>query len=116
MLFFAPPTGPPFIPFAGIVTELFRLWSFEPLITELLCAIAGAETAGTAGEIEGLPFTGEIEFDFPCCCCTGAAPPTATTGEGVEDEPVAIGGDETAFFAVEAYDKVDCDALLFEEV
>lgn len=97
------------------MTELFRLWSFEPLIAELLCAIAGAETAGTAGEIEGLPFTGEMEFDFPCCCCTGAAPPTATTGEGVEDEPVAIGGDETAFFAVEAYDRVDCDALLFEE-
>lgn len=37
-------------------------------------------------------------------------PPTATAGEGVE-EPEATGGDETAFFAVEAYDKVDCDAL-----
>jgi len=43
---------------------------------------------------------GEIELDFPCCC-TGAEPPTATAGEGVE-EPVAMGGDETAFFAVEA--------------
>jgi hypothetical protein len=70
-------------------------------MAELLCAIAGAETTGTAGEIEGLPFTGEIEFVFPCCC-TGAEPPTATAGEGVE-EPVAIGGDATApFFTVEA--------------
>jgi len=103
MLPFDPPTGPPFMPlgpFALIVTEIFRPCSL-PLIAELLWAIAGAETAGTAGEIEGLPFTGEIELDFPCCCCTGAAPPTATAGEGVE-EPVAMGGDETAFFAVEA--------------
>jgi hypothetical protein len=73
-----------------------------PFIAELLCAIAGAETTGTAGEIAGLPFTGEIEEDFPWFCCTGGAePPTATAGEGVE-EPVAMGGDETAFFAVEA--------------
>lgn len=50
-------------PFALIVTELFRPCSL-PLIAELLWAIAGAETAGTAGEIEGLPFTGEIELDF----------------------------------------------------
>lgn len=71
-------------------------------MAELLCAIAGADTTGTAGEIAGLPFTGEIEEDFPWFCCTGGAgPPTATAGEGVE-EPVAIGGDETAFFAVEA--------------
>lgn len=97
------------------MTELLRLCSFDPLSAELLCAIAGAETTGTAGETEGLPFTGEIEFDFPCCCCTGAAPPTATTGEGVEEDPVAMGGDETAFFAVEAYDRVDCDALLLDE-
>lgn len=81
-----------------------------PFTTTLLCAIAGAETAGTAGETDGLPFTGEIEFVFPCCC-TGAEPPTATTGEGIE-APVAMGGDETAFFAVEAYDRVDCDALV----
>jgi hypothetical protein len=72
--------------------------------------MAGAETAGTAGEIGALPFTGETDDDFPWCC-TGAEPPTATAGEGVE-EPVAIGGDETAFFAVEAYDWVDCDALV----
>ena len=102
---FDPPTGPPFAPkllgpFA-IVTDGFRLWSFEPPLTELPCAIAGAETAGTAGGIENLPFTGETEDDFPCCC-TGAEPPTATAGEG--EEPVAMGGDETAFFAVEAYD------------
>lgn len=96
---------------ALIVTELFRLWSVEPpLRAELLWAIAGAETAGTAGGIEALPFTGEIEDDFPCCC-TGAEPPTATAGDGVE-ELVAIGGDETAFLAVEAYEGVDCDALV----
>lgn len=83
-----------------MVTELFLLWS-EPLVAELLWAIAGAETTGTAGEIAGLPFIGEIELDFPCC--TGPAPPTATAGEGV-DELVAFGGDEFAFFAVEAYD------------
>lgn len=28
------------------------------------------------------------------------------------EEPETTGGDETAFFAVEAYDKVDCDALM----
>jgi hypothetical protein len=107
---FEPPTGPPF----GIVTELFRLWSFEPPFTAVLpCAIAGAATAGTAG-IGALPFTGEIDFVFPCCC-TGAEPPTATAGEGAEEEPVAMGGDETAFFAVEAYDGVDCDALVVLE-
>lgn len=105
-----PPTGPPFIPFAPIVTELFRLWSADdPFVAELLWAIAGAETAGTAGEIAGLPFIGEIELLFPCC--TGPEPPTATAGEGVE-ELVAFGGDETAFFAVEAYDRVGCDALV----
>lgn len=91
-----------------MVTELLRLWLFEPPLTDALpCAMAGAATAGTAGEIGGLPFTGETEDDFPCC--TGAEPPTATAGEGVE-EPVAIGGDETAFLAVEAYDDVE-DAL-----
>jgi len=92
------------------VTELFRLWSADdPFVAELLWAIAGAETAGTAGEIAGLPFIGEIELLFPCC--TGPEPPTATAGEGVE-ELVAFGGDETAFFAVEAYDRVGCDALV----
>jgi hypothetical protein len=70
--------------------------------------MAGAATAGTAGGIDALPFTGgETEDDFPCC--TGAEPPTATAGEGVE-EPVATGGDETAFLAVLAYDDVE-DAL-----
>jgi len=63
--------------------------------------MAGAETtAGTAGGTDDLPFTGEIEFVFPCCC-TAAEPPTATAGEGVE-ELVATEGGETAFFAVEA--------------
>lgn len=96
------------------MTELLRLWSVRPpFVAELLCAIAGAETAGTAGGTAALPFTGEIEADFPCCC-TGAEPPTATAGDGVE-EPVAMGGDETAFFAVEAYDGVDCDTLLLLE-
>jgi hypothetical protein len=71
--------------------------------------MAGADTAGTAGGIGALPFTGETEEDFPCCC-TGAEPPTATAGEGVE-EPVAMGGDETAFLAVEAY---DCEDVLEE--
>ena len=82
-----------------MVTEFLRLCSEPPFAAEL-CAIAGAETTGTAGGTEDLPLAGEIELDFPCCC-TGAEPPTATAGEGVE-EPVAMGGDETAFFAVEA--------------
>jgi hypothetical protein len=91
-----------------MVTELLRLWLLEPPLTEAPpWAMAGAATAGTAGEIGALPFTGETEDDFPCC--TGAEPPTATAGEGVE-EPVAMGADETAFLAVEAYDEVD-DAL-----
>ena len=68
----------------------------------VLWATAGVVTAGTAGGIAGLPFTGEIELDF-ACCCTGAAPPTARAGEGVE-EPVAIGGDVTAFLVADAYD------------
>lgn len=55
---------------------------------------------GTAGVIEDLPFMGEIDEDFPCCCTDGAVP-TATTGDWVE-ELVATGGDETAFFTVEA--------------
>jgi hypothetical protein len=93
-----------------MVTELLRLWLLEPPLTDAPWAMAGAATAGTAGEIGGRPFTGETEDDFPCC--TGAEPPTATAGEGVE-EPVAMGGDETAFLAVEAYDDVE-DAL--EEV
>lgn len=42
---------------------------------------------------------GENDDDFPCCC-TDAAVPTATAGDW--DELVATGGDETAFFAVEA--------------
>lgn len=107
-----PPTGPPFMPFAAIVTELFRLWSIEPLVAELLWAIAGAETAGTAGAIAGLPFMGEIELFLPCC--TGPEPPTATAGEGAE-ELVALGGDETAFFAVDAYDSAGWGALLVVE-
>ena len=68
----------------------------------VLCRTAGVVTAGTAGVIAGLPFTGEIELDL-ACCCTGAAPPTARAGEGVE-ELVATGGDETAFLVAEAYD------------
>lgn len=97
-----------------MVTDALRLWSVgPPFVAELLCAITGAVTAGTAGGTDGLPFTGEIDADFPCCC-TGAEPPTATAGDCVE-EPVAIGGDETAFFAVEAYDRVDCDALVVFE-
>jgi hypothetical protein len=54
-------------PFAFIVTEVLRVWSVEPppFMAELLCAIAGAEITGTAGEIDGLPFTGEIELVFP---------------------------------------------------
>lgn len=79
----------------------------------VLWATAGVVTAGTAGVIAGLPFTGEMELDFPWCC-TGATPPTARAGEGVE-EPVAIGGDATAFLVAEAYDCVDCDTLLVLE-
>ncbi len=75
----------------------------------VLLDATGVVTAGTAGVIAVLPFTGEIELDL--ACCTGGAPPTASVGEGVE-EPVAIGGDETAFFVAEAYDWVDCDALI----
>jgi hypothetical protein len=70
-------------------------------------------TAGTAGVIADLPFTGEIELDF-ACCCTGAAPPTARAGEGLA-EPVAIGGDVMAFLVAEAYDWTDEDALLLLE-
>ena len=94
---------------ALMVTELLRLWWLEPPLTDALpWAMAGAVTAGTAGGTAALPFTGgETEDDFPCC--TGAEPPTATAGEGVE-EPVATGGDETAFLAVLAYDDVE-DAL-----
>jgi hypothetical protein len=51
--------------FAFMVTEALRLWSDPPLV-ELPCAMGGAETAGTAGETADLPFTGEIEADFPC--------------------------------------------------
>jgi len=46
--------------------------------------------------------------------CWEADPPTTTAGVGVE-EPEATGGDETAFFAVEAYDRVGCDALMVFE-
>lgn len=93
------------------MTELFRLWLVEPpLAAALPWAMAGAETAGTAGEIGALPFTGETDDDFPCCC-TGAEPPTATAGEGAV-EPAAMGGDETAFFAVDAYDWADALAVL----
>lgn len=92
-----------------MVTELLRLWLLEPLTDELPWAMAGAATAGTAGEIGALPFTGETDDDFPCC--TGADPPIATAGEGVE-EPVAMGGDETAFLAVLAYEVDDALAAL----
>lgn len=56
----------PFIvlgPLALIVTEDCLSWI--ELTTELLYAIAGAETTGTAGEIEGLPFAGRTAPDFP---------------------------------------------------
>jgi len=84
-----------------MVTELFRLWSTELPFRPVLLAIAGVETTGTAGGIEDLPFSGEMDEDF--ACCTGATLPTATAGDW-EEELVAIGGDETAFFVAEAYD------------
>lgn len=63
--------------------------------------MGGADMAGTAGGIAALPFTGEIELGFAAFDCTGAVFPTATAGDWVE-EPVAIGGDETAFLVAEA--------------
>ena len=82
-----------------MVTELFRLCSIAFPFSAGVLAMAGVETTGTAGGIDDLPFTGEIEEDF--ACCTGATLPTATAGDW-EDEPVATGGDETAFLVAEA--------------
>lgn len=98
-----PLTGPPLNElrlFALIVIEDFLLWFGVPLITELLYAIDGADTAGTAGEIECLPLIGIIELDFPWLGCTGPKLPIATMGD-CDEEPAATGGDETAFFAAE---------------
>lgn len=61
----------------------------------LLLAIAVAPTAGTAGGTTFFPFTGDMEFAFPCC---GAEPPTATGGV-LE----AIAGDWICFFVALAY-------------
>ena len=69
------PTEPPLgmkalAPCALMVTDDFLLWSecpgVEPFTAWLLLTIAGAATAGTAGGIAGLPFTGETEFLLPC--------------------------------------------------
>jgi len=63
----------------------------------------GGATAGTAGRIFCLPFTGDIELLFPCC--VGAEPPTATGG--LLD---AIGGGENVFLVALAYDRAaGCD-------
>jgi len=97
----------PLAPAALIVTEdgflLWSPWTGAPFIMLPLLAMAGAPTAGTAGGIAFLPFTGEIEVGLPCC--TGAAPPTATGG--VLD---AIAGDWICFFVALAYVEraVDC--------
>lgn len=63
--------------------------------------IVGAATAGIAGGIGllVLPFTGEMEFDFPCC--EGAKPPTTT--EGVEELGTTGGDGDTDFFVALAY-------------
>jgi len=65
----------PLLPEAGIVTEEFRLCSLWPGAP---FAMAGAPTCGTAGWMLPLPFTGEMDVDFPFCA--GAEPAAATEG------------------------------------
>jgi hypothetical protein len=73
----------PLVPCALMVTlEGFRAWSplggvpfATPLLLPLLTMAGPAPSEGTAGGAEGLPFTGDIEFDL--ACWAGAGTPTA---------------------------------------
>lgn len=69
----------PLGPFAR-VTEGSRAWD-SPLALEVPWATAGdaAETGGTAGMMDGRPFSGEVEDDFAWCGAE-ADDPVATTG------------------------------------
>ena len=70
-------------------TDDLRLWSpLGPPPT-----MAGM-TAGTAGLMAPLPFTGDTEALFPCCAFSG--PPTATGGAPLD----AIVGEEIFLVAV----------------
>ena len=98
-----PATGPPFgmypeAPAALIVTDGLRLWSPSPeveLVGVLPLTIVGAPTAGTAGGITTLPFTGELVSGLPCC--TSVEPPDATCGVELPD---AEGGEKVFLVAV----------------
>lgn len=89
-----PATRPPLIypeaPAALIVTEGFRLWSPTPEV-ELagVLPLTSAPTAGVAGGIVGLPFTGELLSSLPCCEVAAAI------DEAVLPE---AGGGEKVFF------------------
>ena len=70
-----PPVAAPFgmyaeTPAALIVTEGLRLWSPRPdveLVGVLPFTMVGEPTAGTAGGMAILPFTGELVSSLPCC-------------------------------------------------
>ena len=94
-----PPIEAPFCaywvgPEALMVTEGLRPKSPDPeveLVGVLPFTIVGVPTAGTAGGIATLPFTGELVPDFPCWCAgeagDGFAPDDAGGGEkGFRDE------------------------------
>lgn len=96
--------------FALMVTELLRAWSAAPpFITELRAIGGGPETAGTAGVMLGLPFTGAVAEGFPFCA-VGTEEPTTTGGW----EPVALSGVDVGFLvapAAEAYDVVGAEGV-----
>ena len=86
-----PATGPPLgiypdAPAALIVTEGLRLWSPTPeleLVGVFPLTIADAPpTAGTAGGMATLPFTGELASGLPFCAGIWAA---GADGAGVPD-------------------------------
>lgn len=63
-----PPLMYPEAPAALIVTEGFRLWSPTPEVELVgVLPLTNAPTAGVAGGIAALPFTGELLSDLPCC-------------------------------------------------
>lgn len=89
-----PATGPPFgmypdAPVALMVTEGFRECSPNPeveLVGVLPLIVVDVFTAGTAGGIATLPFTGEVVSGLPCC-------EPAATAVGVELPDVERGTD-----------------------
>jgi hypothetical protein len=104
-----PPTGPPLAMWLEgalaelMVTELFRACSPAPPFSIEPRTTGGAPaTAGTAGVMFGLPFTGDAEAGLPFCAAR-AEDPTTTGGW----DPVAISGVDVGFLvapAAEAYD------------